>query len=304
MKKDFLSVADLTREEFLELMDISSRMKKYPFGTQLKGKTIALLFEKPSTRTRMSFEAGIAQLSGYPMYIDSSSTQISRGELIEDVAKVMEKYVDAICARVSDHRTLELLSKYASVPVISMLSDLEHPCQALADIFTIKERFGKFEGIKLAYIGDGNNVCSSLLLACGITGINISVSTPKGYEPNKRILSKARDFSQKNKSKVSFTNRPTEAAKNADVIYTDVWVSMGEEKENDERMKAFMDFQINKKLARHAKKDFVFMHCLPAHRGLEVTSEIMDGEHSIVWEQAGNRLHVQKALLLRLFNMA
>ncbi len=304
MKKDFLSVSDLAEEELLDILDTSARMKKYPLGNHLKGKIIALLFEKPSTRTRMSFEAGIAQLSGHPMHIDSISTQMSRGEPVEDMARVMEKYADMICARVFEHKTLETLSNHASIPVINMLSNLEHPCQALADVFTIKDRFGKFEGIKLAYMGDGNNVCNSLLLACSMAGINISVSTPKGYEPNKKIFSKAKDFARKNKSKVSLAGRPTDAARGADILYTDVWISMGEEKEKDERLKAFRDYQVNNKLARHAKKDFIFMHCLPAHRGMEVATHIIDSEHSVVWEQAGNRLHTQKALLLKMLKIS
>lgn len=301
MKKDFLSFADLASKELLELLELAAKLKKKPLGKQLSGKAVALVFEKPSTRTRVSFEAGIAQLGGQPIYIDSRGTQLSRGESIEDFAHTLERYVECICARVFEHKTLEVMAKSAGIPVVNMLSDKEHPCQTLADLLTIKERFGKLEQVKVAYIGDGNNVCNSLLLGCAMAGVNITAACPAGYEPLSEIVSKAENIAASSGCAAGITHNPKEAAKGADVIYNDTFVSMGQEKEGQERLKAFIpEYQITKGIMSLAKKSAVYMHCLPAHRGQEVLSEVIDGPQSIVFDQAENRLHAQKALLINL----
>ena len=301
MKKDFLSIDDITRNEINGVMDLTEELKKNPVQNLLNGKIFCLLFEKPSTRTRVSFESGIQQLGGGTLYLDATTSQISRGETVEDTARVLDRYVNVIIARVFSHKTLEIMSKCADANVINALSDLEHPCQILADLFTIREKFGHFDGVKLAYVGDGNNVCNSLLLGCAKVGMDISVATPKGYEPDKKIVNMAINYSKVTNSKIVVTKEPKEAVKGANVVYNDTFISMGNEKEKKKRLKAFLPkYQVNKKLLEHAKSDVLYMHCLPAHRGEEVTPDVIDGNRSIIFDQAENRMHVQKALIMRM----
>ncbi len=298
MKKDLLTLDDLKRGEILEILELSEKLKKNPINNLLKGKVFCLLFEKSSTRTRLSFETGIQQMGGGSIYMDKSTSQLARGETIEDTAKVLDRYVDAVVARVFSHKTLEIMSKSMNKNVVNALSDLTHPCQILSDLFTIKEKFGDFKGLKLAYVGDGNNVCNSLLLGCAKVGMDISVASPKGYEPNKQIVRMAKDYSKITKSKVVITTEPKTAVKNANIIYNDTFISMGDEKEKSKRLKVFIPkYQVTNKLFKLAANDAIYMHCLPAHRGEEVTPEVIDGPKSIVFDQAENRLHTQKALL-------
>ncbi|HON57450.1 MAG TPA: ornithine carbamoyltransferase, partial [bacterium] len=263
----------------------------------LKGKTLAMIFEKPSTRTRVSFEVGMFQLGGHALYLNANDIQLRRGETIGDTAKTLSRYVDAIVIRTFDHNNVIDLAFQADVPVINALSDLLHPCQALADIYTLFEHRGQLQGLKIAYIGDGNNVAHSLMYGAAKVGIDISLACPKGYYPNQYITEKAMEDAKHSKSKIVITEDPYEAVKNADVIYTDVWASMGQEKEAADRKKIFMPYQVNKKLVDASKKDVLIMHCLPAHRGEEITDEVIDGPNSVVFDEAENRLHVQKSLL-------
>lgn len=308
MKKDFLTLDDIKREEMLEIFDLAKQLQKRPPVDYLKGKVFCLLFEKLSTRTRVSFEAGIKQLGGHTIFLDRTTSQMSR-ETIEDTAKVLDGYVDGIIARVYNHKTLEIMAKCTSIPIVNALSGLSHPCQILSDLFTIREKFkitdgiANFRGLKLAYVGDGNNVCNSLLLGCSKMGIDISIACPEGHEPRNNFLQMAKNYSSVTKSKIVITQEPVEAVKDANIVYTDVWISLGMEKEEKERLKIFRSYQVNEFLTAHANPDYVFMHCLPAHRDLEVASEVIDGPHSIVWKQAENRLHVQKPLLLKLLKL-
>lgn len=304
MKKDFLSIDDIKRNEMFELFELTKKLKKHPYNNVLKNKIFCLYFEKPSTRTRMSFEVGIKQMSGEVSFLDKATSQLSRGETIDDTVKVLERYVDGIIARVYSHRDLKLMSDLTNIPIINALSDLEHPCQALADLFTIKEKFGNFKGLKLTFVGDGNNVCNSLLLACSKVGMNITVACPKKYEPNKNIVKLAKNYSKISKSKIMITRDPEKGVKNSDVVYTDTFVSMGYEKDKKERLRAFIPkYRVTEKLMKIAGHDTLFMHCLPAHRGEEVTDDVLDGYRSIVFDQAENRLHTQKALLIKLMKL-
>jgi ornithine carbamoyltransferase len=265
----------------------------------LKGKSVALIFQKPSTRTKVSFEVGIWQLGGNPIYLAPEEVGFGTRESIPDIARVLSRYISAIVARTFSHEDIEILSKFATVPVISGLSDMFHPCQILADIYTIWKRNGSIVDVNLVYIGDGsNNVSHSLIVGCAIMGMNISIATPPDYPPNQSILKKARDIALKTGSKIEIFNEPSQAALGADVLYTDVWTSMGQEKEVEERRKKFEGYQINKTLIGLAKKDCLIMHCLPAHRGEEISNEAIEGPGSIVFEQAENRLHVQKGILV------
>jgi ornithine carbamoyltransferase len=302
MKKDLLSVNDLEREEVLEIWELAKRLKKEPVKDLLKGKVFALLFEKPSTRTRISFEAGITQLGGSSIYIDATTTQLSRGETIEDTARTMERYVDMVIARVYSHETLIRMAINMNKPVINALSDVEHPCQALSDYFTIMEKFGKVEGVKVAYVGDGNNVCNSLLLAGAMMGAYVSVAGPRRYWPNTAIVDMAKKLGG---DRIRVLESPEEAVKDADVVYTDVFISMGDEREREERFKAFLPrYRVTKGLMELASDRAIFMHCLPAHRGEEVEEEVIDGASSVVFDQAENRMHVQKALILKMMGLA
>ena len=297
IKKHLLSISDLTKKEILQLFQLTKELKKHRFNNKLKNKNVALIFQKPSTRTRVSFEAGINQLSGDSLVLNWNDLQLGRGETVEDTAKVLGLYVDAIVARVYEHEDLVKMTKSTNVPIINSLSNLEHPCQILGDLFTIYEHFRRLNNLKLAYIGDGNNVCNSLLLGCAIVGLDISVASPKGYEPDKNVVKKARSLS---KSKIVILNSPEKAVKEANILYTDVWVSMRQEKEKRKRLKIFKKYQINNFLLKKANKNVMVMHCLPAHRGMEITSDVMDGHQSLIWKQANNRLHIEKAILLKL----
>ncbi len=302
--KDLLTLADYSKETILELINKAKTMKeahlKGDIITPLKGKTLGMIFEKSSTRTRVSFEAGMLQLGGHALYLNSRDLQIGRGETISDTAKVLSQYVDAIMIRTFSHNIVEELAEHATIPIINGLTDLYHPCQALADLLTLFEVKGTLQGLKLAYIGDGNNVAHSLLIACSKVGIDISIATPKNYEVDAKVAELASAFAKASGSKIILTNNPVEAVQQADAIYSDVWTSMGQEEENEQRLKDFQGFQINTELAKHAKADYIFLHCLPAHREEEVTTEIINGGHSYVFQQAGNRLHAQKALLVEI----
>lgn len=302
--KDLLTLADYSKETILELLDKAKAIKeshlKGEIIAPLKGKTLGMIFEKSSTRTRVSFEAGMTQLGGHALYLNSRDLQIGRGETISDTAKVLSQYVDAIMIRTFSHDIVEELAEHATIPIINGLTDLYHPCQALADLLTLLEVKGSLEGLKLAYIGDGNNVAHSLLIACSKVGADISIATPPNYEVDKKVAELAYSFAKISGSKIVLTHNPIEAVRDADAIYSDVWTSMGQEAENEQRLKDFQGFQINAELVNHAKSDYIFLHCLPAHREEEVTSEIIDGSHSYVFQQAGNRLHAQKALLVEI----
>ena len=295
------SLADLTKEEIEQILKTSEFLKLQSLRGQehplLKGKTLAMIFEKPSTRTRVSFEVGIWQLGGYALYLSASDLQLGRGETVADTARVLSRYVDGIMARVFAHQTILDLVKYSTVPVINGLSDFTHPCQGLADLFTIYEKKGQLSGLKLAYVGDGNNVAHSLIYGCSKVGIDIAVASPKGYEPNPKVVSEGREEARKRGRVVTVTNDPVEAILGADIVYTDVWASMGKEKEHEERVKVFKPYQVNAELVKRAKQDYIFMHCLPAHRGEEVTDDVADSKNSVIFDQAENRLHTQKALM-------
>ena len=301
MKRDFISIHDLKPKEIQDIFNLAADLKKMQQNQEkheyLWAKSLAMLFEKPSTRTRVSFEIGMWQLGGLAINLDQEAVGLGVRETVGDVAKTLSRFADAILVRTFEHAKVLELAKEASVPVINGLSDLLHPCQALADVFTIKEKKGNLKGLKLAYIGDGNNVCHSLMFAAAKLGMNLTIATPKGYEPKKEIVDLAFADGQKTGVEMDVLNDPVLAAKDADVIYTDVWASMGQEKESAKRKKVFEKFQVNKDLVKLAKKDAIIMHCLPAHRGEEITADIIDGTQSVVFDQAENRLHVQKAIL-------
>lgn len=295
--KDLLSVCDI-QGEVEEILDLAEKIKANEIeGQPLKGKTLAMIFQKSSTRTRVSFDVGMYELGGRAIFLSSNDLQMGRGEPISDTAKVLSRFVDGIMIRAIEHKDVEELSKYSDVPVISGLTNLEHPCQALADMLTIKEHLGSFKGKKLCFVGDGNNVSNSLLLICPMLGMDITIVGPENYKPDEKIVEKARKIAHKNNSQIMITSNLDEAVKNADVIYTDVWVSMGDEKEEAQRIKDFTPYQVNEALMKKANKDAIFMHCLPAIRGQEVTAEVIDGPQSVVFDEAENRLHAQKAVL-------
>jgi len=299
--KSLASLADLTQEEIEQILKTSELLKLQSLRGQehplLKGKTLGMIFEKPSTRTRVSFEVGMWQLGGYALYLSASDLQLGRGETIGDTARVLSRYVNGIMARVFAHQTIVDLVKYATVPVINGLSDFTHPCQGLADLFTIYEKKGHLSGLKFAYVGDGNNVAHSLIYGCSKVGMDIGLACPKGYEPDPKVVSEGREEARKRGRVVTVTNDPVEVVLGADVIYTDVWASMGKEKEREERVRVLKPYQVNAELVKRAKQDYIFMHCLPAHRGEEVTNEVADSKNSVIFDQAENRLHTQKALM-------
>ncbi|MDO8684174.1 MAG: ornithine carbamoyltransferase [Armatimonadota bacterium] len=300
--RDLLSIDDLTRDEIETVFHTTGVLKESSKNWEqqsglLRDRTLAMIFEKPSLRTRVTFEVAMTQLGGHAIYLQPSDIQLGVRETIADAARNLERWVDAIMARVFSHNTVTELAEYARIPVINALSDLEHPCQALADFYTIKEQKGELKGLKLAYVGDGNNVCNSLLLLAAKVGTSMSAGCPEGYEPDVHILARAREIAGDTGAAIEVTRDPAEAVKDADAVYTDVWASMGQESEKAERAKTFPPYQVNAELLKHAKKDVIFLHCLPAHRGDEVTDEVMDGPHSVVFDEAENRLHVQKALL-------
>ncbi len=299
--KSLASLYDLTREEIEQIFKTSELLKLQHLSGQehhlLKGKTLAMIFEKPSTRTRVSFEVGMWQLGGYALYLGAGDLQLGRGETIGDTAQVLSRYVDGIMARVFSHKTILDLAAHSRVPVINGLSDYSHPCQGLTDLFTAYEKKRGLSGLKMAYVGDGNNVAHSLIYGCSKVGMDIVLGCPKGYEPDPQVVSKGKEEAKKTGCEVIVTNDPKEAVKGADVVYTDVWASMGKEKEHEERVKAMKPYQVNAGLVKGAKEDYIFMHCLPAHRGEEVTNEVADSKNSVIFDQAENRMHVQKALM-------
>jgi len=302
-KHDFLSITDLSVKEILGVFTMALKLKKEFKGKGsnkefFKGKTLAMIFEKPSLRTRISFEAGMTQLGGHAIYLGPADIGMGKRELISDIAKVISSMADIIMARVFSHRTVEELAANSIVPVINGLSDLEHPCQILADLLTILEVKGGFDGLTIGYVGDGeNNVTHSLCLASAILGINFNCGSPKGYFMNKDVVAKAKIITKKTGVKILETILPQDAVKGADVVYTDTWISMGDEAEKEKRLKIFRPYQVNEKLMSFAKKDAIFMHDLPAYRGNEVSVEVIDGPQSVVFQQAENRLHAQKAIL-------
>ncbi|CAM4042778.1 ornithine carbamoyltransferase [Bacillus manliponensis] len=297
--KDILTLEELTKEEIISLIEFAIQLKKDKQVPLLVGKILGLIFDKHSTRTRVSFEAGMVQLGGHGMFLSGKDMQLGRGESMADTAKVLSQYIDGIMIRTFSHKDVEELAKESNIPVINGLTDEHHPCQALADLMTIYEEVRTFENVKLCYVGDGNNVCHSLLLASAIVGMHMTVATPAGYEPNEEIVKRARKIAAETGADIRVMENPTEAMQEADFIYTDVWMSMGQE-EDEEKYRLFHPYQVNETLVQHAKETYRFLHCLPAHRGEEVTAAVIDGPQSIVFEQAGNRLHVQKALLVSL----
>jgi ornithine carbamoyltransferase len=298
--KNILTLRELDKKELAELLELAIKLKKeHKKGSDtplLKNKTLAMIFQKPSTRTRVSFEAGMFQLGGYALNLSSNDLQLSRGETIGDTAKTLSRYVNAILARVYEHETVEELAKNATVPVINGLSNSFHPCQILADLMTIKEKKKKLAGLQIAWVGDGNNVCNSLIYGCAKSDINIAIATPKGFEPNQNVVKES-----KKQIEILLTDDPTVAVKNADVVMTDTFVSIHDDQK---RIKKFLPkFQVNQSLMKKAKKDAIFLHCLPAKRGQEVTAQVIDGPQSVVWDETENRLHTQKALLVSLLRI-
>lgn len=292
-----LSICDI-KNDVLEILDLAKKFKNNEIkGKPLEGKSLAMIFEKSSTRTRVSFDIGMYQLGGKSLFLSQADLQMGRGEPISDTAKVLSRYVDGIMIRAVSHSDVEELAREADVPVISGLTNLEHPCQALADMQTIEEHLGGFKNKKLCFMGDGNNVCNSLILISACLGMNMSVACPKGYEPNEEIITKAMDISKETGSEILITNNVELAVKNADAIYTDVWVSMGDEEEQEKRRNDLLKYQVNNELMKLANENAIFMHCLPAIRGEEVLSEVIDGPQSVIFDEAENRLHAQKAVL-------
>ena len=299
---DFISIFDLSSAEIEALIEKANALKRERRGglkarKDCEGKTLALIFEKPSTRTRVSFEVAMLELGGHVIRLNRNELQLGRGERIEETAKVLSSYVDAVMIRAYRHATVAEFARYASIPVINGLTDFEHPCQILADLQTIQEYKQNLKGLTVAWFGDGNNVCNSLIGGAALTGMNIRVACPKGYEPGEQIVERARDMG----CEVLITANPVEAAADADVLYTDVWVSMGEEDEREQRMKDLKDYQVNEDIVSRAKDDAIIMHCMPVHIGEEMTETVLKSDNSVIFEQAENRLHAQKALLLHAF---
>lgn len=299
--RDLLSVAHLSAEEIRRLFAtahlLKNELSREAQRKLLAGKTLAMIFEKPSLRTRVTFEAGMTQLGGHAIYLGPQDAQIGKRETVADAARNMARWVDGIMARTFEHQTVTGLAEHASIPVINGLSDLEHPCQALADFLTIKEKKGKFAGLKLVYVGDGNNVCNSLMLLSAKLGVYFVATCPRGYEPNSEMTRQAREIAENSEAQIEIVGDPLEAVKNADALYTDVWASMGQEHEAEERKRVFAAYQVNQRLVDQAKDDVIVLHCLPAHRGEEITDEVLDGPHSVVLDEAENRLYAQKALM-------
>ena len=299
--KHLLSIADLSADEVWQILNLARELKKEwrKGGNKpiLKGKTLGMVFQKPSLRTRVSFEMGMIHLGGQALYLSPDEIKLGVRESVPDVARVLSRYVDGIMARVFAHKHIEELAAYSRVPVINGLSDYNHPCQALTDIFTVWEKQGKLEGLKLAYVGDGNNVAASLLFAAATVGMDMALASPEGYELGGDVVELGRQFAAQSGSKVELMRDPATAVRGADVIYTDVWVSMGQEEETKRRLKDFVPYQVNADLVAQARPDVIVMHCLPAHRGQEITDEVADGPHSVLFDQAENRMHAQKAIL-------
>ena len=298
--KHFLSNSDISKNDFLYILDLAKNLKEKKCEFSLSNKVLGLIFTKASTRTRVSFQVAMSRLGGTTIDLNPTTSQIGRGELIKDTARVMSRYCDAIAIRSYDQNDLIEYSKWSSIPIINALTDLEHPCQALADFLTIKEEFGGFEELVLSFVGDGNNVANSLILCGAILGIEVRIACPKGFKPNKEILNKAFEIDPNNK--IVITHDPEEACFNSNILYTDVWSSMGEEDDKDNKDKSFAGYSIDNILLKKAKKDAIVLHCLPAYRGKEITDEVIESQNSRVFEQAENRLHVQQALLATLFS--
>ena len=299
--KHLLSVTDAKKDIF-EILELAGNFKEDPFGKKpLKNKTLAMIFEKASTRTRISFEVAMLHLGGNPLYLSASDMQLGRGEIIEDTANVLSRYVDGVMIRAIKHEDVLLFAQNSNVPVINGLTDKEHPCQSLTDIFTIFEHKNSYQ-VKMAYLGDGNNVCNSLLLTCALVGMDLTVVCPVGYEPDNEIFEKALMYAEETGSNIEITSNVRDGVKDADVIYTDVWVSMGDEAEKLQRLIDLNDYQVNMELLKHAKPDAIVMHCLPAIRGQEITDEVMKSSQSVIWDQAENRMHVETAILFKLLN--
>ncbi|WP_010278661.1 ornithine carbamoyltransferase [Paenibacillus senegalensis] len=299
--RDFIGLVDYTAEEIQYLIDLAVELKRKNREGEvyqpLKGKTLGMIFEKSSTRTRVSFEVGMYQLGGHALFLSKNDLQLGRGETIWDTAQVMSRYLDGIMLRTFAHRTAIDLARGATIPVINGLTDLSHPCQALADYQTIYEKKGRLQGLKLAYIGDGNNMAHSLMIGGSKLGVNVAIATPEGYAPDRTIIETAKEMASQSGSQLSIVTDPKEAIVDADIVYTDVWASMGFEDEQKQREAAFAKFQVNEELVKYAKSDYLFMHCLPAHRGEEVSEGVLEGKHSIIFDQAENRLHAQKAVM-------
>ncbi len=307
-KRDYLTVDSLSSEETAKVVDLADELKaargqrSAAHTGDLRGRSVAMIFEKPSTRTRVSFEVGIAELGATPVVLPAGELQLGRGETIEDTARVLSRYVHAVVVRTFEQSRLEALASAGTIPVVNALSDLSHPCQALADLQTIREQKGRWEGLKLCYLGDGNNVAHSLLEAGALAGMDVAAGCPPGHEPLAQVVSRAREIAGRTGARISVTTRPLEAARDADVVYTDVWASMGQEGERDARLLALRPYQVGAEVMAAAKPDAIVMHCLPAHRGEEISAEVLDGPRSVVFDQAENRLHTQKALLLFLLS--
>ena len=306
MKKDLLRMDNLSKEEILDILNLADQLKyENKHGIEhhlLKGKSLGMIFEKASTRTRVSFEVGMYELGGHPLFLSSKDLQIGRGEPIQDTARVLSRYLDGIMIRTFSQKGVETLAEVSSIPIINGLTDDEHPCQVLADLMTIREKKLILEGLKVAYIGDVNNMCNSLLVGCLTLGMHISIANPEGYKPPAYYVNKGNELAIKNGVSFFMTKSPEEAVKDADVVITDVWASMGQEKEAAERMKAFKDYQVNKELMSLAKEDAIVLHCLPAHREEEITEEILEAHADTIFEEAENRLHAQKAILVKLLS--
>lgn len=302
MPNAFVSLADYSTEELRKLIALAHDVKRNPraYRDACEGQTLAMIFQKPSLRTRVSFQTGIYQLGGQGIYLGPTDIQLHRGETIADTAAVLSRYVDGIMARVFGHSDIVDLAVNASVPVINGLSDFNHPCQVLADLQTVSEKFGRLEGLKFAYIGDGNNMAHSIMYGCAKMGMHVAVGHPKGYAPEAEVTTRTREFAAVHGTAVQVTEDPMEAAADADVVYTDVWTSMGQEDEAAERLKRFEGFQVNAEMMGKAKPGAIFMHCLPAHRGEEVSADVIDGPQSVVFDEAENRLHAQKAIMIQL----
>jgi ornithine carbamoyltransferase len=297
--KDFISIHDLTVEEVHGIFDLTSQMKatKEKYSNVLRGKLLALIFEKPSLRTRVSFEVGIRQLGGDGIYLSPSEIQMGKRESVRDVGRVLERMVDGIMIRTFGHEIVLELAKTVRIPVMNGLTDLLHPCQAMADYFTIKEKRGDLRGLKVVFVGDGNNVCHSLMFGAAKLGVDFWAATPKGYEPKKEIVQLASEDSKATRARIQVVNDPQVAVRNCDVVYTDVWASMGQEAEAESKKRSFLAYQVNNKLFSLAKPDALFLHCLPAHRGEEVTDDVIESKNSVVFDEAENRVHVQKAIM-------
>ena len=303
MKRDILSVTDMS-SDFEDIIDLSIRMKKqrYTVFPEMRNRMLGMIFEKPSTRTRISLQTAMEQMGGHAIYLNPNDMQIGRGETIEDTGRVLSGFLDIISYRAFSHESVASLAKNARVPVINALDDREHPVQMLADFMTVKEIFGRTGGLKITYVGDGNNVANSLALSCAISGSDFTIGCPEGHEPDSKIWQKAQEIGKSTKARLEIEHDPAKAVDGANVVYTDVWVSMGEEKEREAKEKLFSRYQVNESIMEHADRNHIFLHCLPAHRGLEVSAGVIDGIHSAVFQEAENRLHTSKALIFTLLS--